>query len=50
MTGEQWKVLAEKIRSADPDTRRTGLLALKGALQLMIAMIDNYIEKEDNHA
>lgn len=46
MTGDQMKEIAEKIRSADPKTRRNGLIVLRATLQLTITMIDAYLEKE----
>ena len=46
MTIEQLKALADKIRSTDPATRRKGLEALRGVLQLTIAKIDAVLAKE----
>ena len=50
MTSEQFKALADKIRSTDPATRRKGLEALRGVLQLTIAMIDAVLAKEGGAA
>lgn len=47
MTREQLLAIAEKIRSADPETRRKGLVALRDVLSLAVSMIDALLKKED---
>lgn len=44
MTAEQWKLIADKLRSIDPETRRKGLLILKSTLQLSVRVIDKLLE------
>lgn len=47
MTREQLNAITEKIRSADPETRRKGLVALREILALSVAMIDALLKKEE---
>lgn len=48
MTAEEMKVIADKIRSIDPETRRKGLLILKSTLQLSVRVIDKLLEGGHN--
>lgn len=47
MTREQLQAITEKIRSADPETRRKGLVALRDVLSLAVAMIDALLKREE---
>lgn len=46
MTTEQMRMILDKVRSVDPETRRKGLQALRDALSLIINMIDAQLNKE----
>lgn len=46
MTAEQLRMILDKIRSVDPETRRKGLQALRDALSLIINLIDVQLNKE----
>lgn len=46
MTTEQMRMILDKVRSADPETRRKGLEALRAALVMIISMIDVQLNKE----
>ena len=48
MTAEEMKVIADKIRAIDPETRRKGLLILKSTLQLSVRVIDKLLEGGHN--
>lgn len=48
MTAEEWKVIADKLRAIDPETRRKGLLILKSTLQLSVRVIDKLLEGGHN--
>ena len=46
MTAEPLRMILDKIRSVDPETRRKGLQALRDALSLIINLIDVQLNKE----
>ena len=47
MTREQLQAITEKIRQADPEARRKGMVALRDVLSLAVAMIDALLKREE---